>query len=369
MFRNKNQTIENKNGVHVEVKFLYANKHPSNNDTIEFEKNIDFILSHFPEKDQFPRVISTQKTKDSHVLVFSKEEVLQHFKESDFIDCKINAYPDYTKFKEIQRYPPNFIFIDLDKQDFRSERSFKLALNKTLKNIKERLEGGHPTILETGGGYHIYQPIESTILEEVMDFNEFKEPSQNFLKFAENHLSNHKADPQHHPKFRSCMIRIPGSFNSKRFTKDYEIFQVKIVQKWNGLRPNIKKILGNYYSYLVKQKVDEMRKENRTRNNYSTSIDKIDWIERLLQTPLEEGRKNCLWKILCPYLINVKHLSFDHAYLILKEWLNECNDKRQLDFSPDYKIKTCLKGVGKYLPPNLEKLKQYNLDLYQKLRY
>ena len=40
----------------------------------------------------------------------------------------------------------------------------------------------------------------------------------------------------------------------------------------------------------------------------------IDWIERLLQTPLPEHRKYCIWRILAPYFINVKHLSFDDSY-------------------------------------------------------
>lgn len=40
----------------------------------------------------------------------------------------------------------DFIFIDLDLADFKSKRVLDLALNKTLKNIRERLEG-HPTVL------------------------------------------------------------------------------------------------------------------------------------------------------------------------------------------------------------------------------
>ena len=332
--------------------------------TLQNHTLLDFILSHFPEKNQFPRVISTQKTKDKHVLVFSKEEVLQHFKESNFIDCKINAYPSYTKFKEIQRYPPNFIFIDLDLANFGSELSLNRVLNKTLKTIKEKLNG-FPTVLFSGGGYHIYQPLDSIILEKVSEFNEFNDPSQKFLKFAEQYLSNSKADPQHHPTFRSCMIRIPGSFNSKRFTKDNEITQVKIIQRWDGFRPHIKLLLGNYYSYLVEQKLVEMRKENRTYNSYCTSTNEIPWIEKLSQIPIDDGRKYCLWKILCPYLINVKHLSFDDAHHILKDWLNKCNEKRQLDFSPDYQIKRGLNGVGIYKPLSHDKIKRENNNLYK----
>ena len=33
--------------------------------------------------------------------VFSKEEALQYFEESDFVDCRINAFPSYTEYKGV----------------------------------------------------------------------------------------------------------------------------------------------------------------------------------------------------------------------------------------------------------------------------
>ena len=101
-----------------------------------------------------------------------------------------------TDYKGIQRYKPNFIFIDLDKNNFKSERSFKLALSTTLQNIKNKFDSNaYPTILETGGGNHIYQPVYiPTTLENVTEFRQFEKPSQEFLRFAKDNLSNSKAD-------------------------------------------------------------------------------------------------------------------------------------------------------------------------------
>ena len=42
----------------------------------------------------------------------------------------------------------------------------------------------------------------------------------------------------------------------------------------------------------------------------STSIH-YKWIEKLLETPIEDGRKYTLWKILCPYLVNVKKFQYE----------------------------------------------------------
>jgi hypothetical protein len=52
------------------------------------------------------------------ILVFSREEALSRFRESNFLDCRMNAYPDYTEFGGINRQAPRFIFIDLDKSGF-----------------------------------------------------------------------------------------------------------------------------------------------------------------------------------------------------------------------------------------------------------
>jgi hypothetical protein len=66
------------------------------------------------------------------------------------------------------------------------------------------------------------------------------------------------------------------------------------------------------------------------------------------------------------YLINVKKLSNDEAFNIIKDWLNECDKITLLDFSAYDKIKTTLRAairVG-YLPLSFDKLKIENKELY-----
>jgi hypothetical protein len=111
--------------------------------------NLDFFLSHLSEP-LFPRTIFTHQ-RPYQFVIESKQELYRYFESAEFIDCKINAFPS---IKEGVSWTPDFIFIDLDLADFKSKRALDLALKKTLKNIKERLEC-HPTILWTGGGYHI----------------------------------------------------------------------------------------------------------------------------------------------------------------------------------------------------------------------
>src|SRR5215218_6113265 len=119
----------------------------------EIEIGLDFILSHLEEPTIFPRTIMTKKLGYQR-RVYSKERALEHFIDSDFIDCRINAFPS---LKEGTTWIPELLFIDLDRNDFKTEKGFELALYTTLKNIKEKLVGNNdsaqPTVLFTGGGY------------------------------------------------------------------------------------------------------------------------------------------------------------------------------------------------------------------------
>ena len=343
------------------------------------ENGINFILNHLKEP-LFPRTISTYTSEGRQFEVFSKEEMIKAFEQSDFLDCRVNAYPSYTEYKGINRQAPNFLFIDLDRSTFDTERAHRLALTNTLRNIKEKLSEAYPTVLWSGNGYHIYQPIEAFILEEEEVFsssNEFDQPSKEFLRFAEQYLSNNKSDPSHNPSFKSCMIRIPGSFNSKCVLKGRDP-EVRIIQRWDGYRPKINLLLGSFHAYLVdqKKKIRELQRQNEIKQRYRTKNTDlpartlIPWIELLLETQIEDYRKNAVSLILGPYLINVKKLSYDDAFNIIKDWLNRCDSIKRLDSNFSYRIKYALENSIKngYLPMKFQTLKEKNRALYDRLK-
>ena len=64
--------------------------------------------------------------------------------------------------------------IDIDLKDFVSKDKLDRALNRVLKKIKTIMHG-HPNVLWTGNGYHIYQPVDGFILEEEDVFTKFIE--------------------------------------------------------------------------------------------------------------------------------------------------------------------------------------------------
>ena len=336
-------------------------------------EGIDLILNHFQEP-IFPRKIMT-KSIGYQLEVFDKQSVLNYFKSSNYTDCRINAYPSYTNYHEINRVAPTFIMIDLDLKDFDySKEKLDRELQNTLNKIKQVI-GGYPTVLWTGNGYHIYQPMKGFLLEEEEVFTKFtgdcnKDLTSIFMQFAEEFFTNKKQDAQHAPTIKSCLLRIPYTLNSKCKGEEIRAGEVKIIQKWDGNRPSINYLLRDFRRYLINERIKEVKRQKQSKNysqDTSRSNNIIQWIEKLMQTRIEDNRKFAVWRILAPYFMNIKKLAYEEAFDIIRDWLNKCGSSRKLDFKPDYLIKYNLnnaKRIG-YLPIGLDKLKEENNDLYQ----
>jgi non-catalytic primase subunit PriX-like protein len=300
--------------------------------------------------------------------VFNVNEALEFFEASNYEDCRINAYPSFTKYDGISRTAPSFVMIDIDLKDFASKDKLDRAMNRVLKKI-ETIIHGHPTVLWTGNGYHIYQSMAGFILEEEEVFGELIDPNgkdltSKFMQFAEDFLTNKKGDPQHNPSVNSCLVRIPETINSKCAQ------EVKIIQRWDGQRPAINYLLRDFRRWLINEQMKQRLTNNRrARTQTTNTTTTIRWIEKLLQTPLEDHRKFTVWRILTPYLINIRKYSDEEAFNTIRDWLNRCNELRRLQFNGVYLIKYNINSAKRngYLPISLEKLKTENLYLYNVL--
>jgi hypothetical protein len=250
--------------------------------------------------------------------------------------------------------------IDLDLRDFdNSKDKLDDGLNKILRKVRAAAHG-YPTVLWTGNGYHIYQPMEGFILEEEDRFARLKESdgkdlTSEFMQFAEEFLTKKKGDPQHNPSVNSCLVRIPGTINSKCGR------EVKLMQRWDGRKPAIQYLLRDFRIWLINKRLEQSKSTKRARSR-TTNSTTIQWIEKLLQTPLNDYRKFAVWRILAPYLINIKKSSAEETTGMIKNWLDKCSKLRPLDFNPDYAIKNNIKSATRsgYLPTSLRKLKVDN---------
>ena len=341
------------------------------------EANLDFIIEHLSDP-LFPRTIMT-KALGYQKEVFNKHQLLAYFKASNYQDCRINAYPTYTEYKGINLTAPSFAMIDLDIKDFEySQEKLDKILHKTFNKINEIFHGAQPTVLWTGNGYHIYQPVHGFILEHIDRFERLidsskKDLTSRFMQFAESFFTNNKCDRQHRPSIRSCLLRIPGTINSKCNQ------EVKVVQRWNGFRPPINYLLRDFRAWLVDEKIKEKLQERRAwsyRNAYkntgfhNSSANTIPWIEKLIQTPISDNRKYVIWRVLIPYLSNFKNLPDDDVINIMQNWLSKCDVMRTLDFNVKYLIKQNIRNSRKrrYVPISFHKLRSENQGLYNTIR-
>ena len=227
------------------------------------KENVGFILSHFNDQNyNYPRAIKTLKTDEHSVYIYNENEIINHFLAADFIDCKINGYPIYDMESSKTIYP-NFIFIDLDLSLCKickyPERKLNYILKETLKKIEKEIKG-FPTVLWTGDGYHIYQPIklhdwvfnkekkENTKSEYNFEKNVLNKDNKNntkfinaFLRYSIKYLTNNQKDYDYN-RFStdSCFTIAPESINSKKGNK------VNIIQKWNGYKANAITILKDF---------------------------------------------------------------------------------------------------------------------------
>jgi hypothetical protein len=340
-------------------------------------ENVNFVLSHFVGQEfLYPRSIMTWKTK-GQVFIDNYEQMYSYFIDAEFVDCRINGYPLHYEGERKKLYP-SFIFIDLDLSLCSTckypIRKLDYILKQTLEKIKEEING-HPTVLWTGGGYHIYQPIkiitkqgEKQPLETFKELEEFIPFTRNdltteFMRFAEKYLTEGKGDPKHNPSINSCLIRIPEAINSKYNEK------VKIIQKWDGTEAIANSLVLPFLDHLIQLKIENEELQKRKQNSDSIrNSNKIAWIDKLLETPIADHRYFCLWHILIPYLVNIKGLSEHEVISILTKWLDKCNKVNRVRWKYPQRIKEQLRYDKGYPPISLENLKKENFELYQLLQ-
>jgi hypothetical protein len=309
------------------------------------EDGIDFILEHF-EEPLFPRNIATAATRGAQRMVDGKDRVILYCRGALRRDCRISCYPNYQAIAESNpKTPPMYrpkvahLFIDLDLNQFGDIHKLNHACRQTLKNIGYNFNNGAvPSILWSGGGYHIHLPLDTSampVFEDLSEFRHYTDPSVKFMRYAERALTDGKADHNHCASFKSCLARIPGSVNSK-YDGSGDVANVMILQRWNKVRarPTQKFLMVDFLIWLVESDLkvrEELRKQTEKYNfkgndrSVAATSNNIEWIERLLQTPIEDWRKTSIALILAPYLLTIKRMSYEQAFNTIMQWADKCS--------------------------------------------
>jgi hypothetical protein len=309
------------------------------------EEGLDFILSHFEYPEHyFPRTISTKNTHNAQVLIYSKNEAMKYFIESKFMDCRISAYGLYEQEQIIS----NLIFVDLDD---------RCALNEVIILFHKTI-GGKPTIIHTGNGYAILQPIKIKSWRGVVggDKKEY-DLAKLFLLWIERYLTNHKCDLANHPSLYNTMIRIPGTFNSKLLDQENSNDEslVCVVNCWDTIRVGIESVGSPFKEYVNQiNKREQRRKENCKKVN----LKNFKWLEKLLKQQITDGRQRLLFDT-SRYLINIKSLTIKDGADKIDKWLDSSF------YSRSTITKECEKALRDgFYPRRIETIQEGDPDLY-----
>lgn len=347
-----------------------------------------FMLNHFEgQHELFPRTIMTANTGGQRIIGYKsnldpREQIIDLYRQSNYLDCRINAFPYNTAFTRLDlevknRTSTSMFMIDLDARDFGNYYRLQKQLQKTLKKIALKLPGAQPSVLWTGNGYHIYQPLEGIVFEMHQEFYKFLpyvgnyDLTTEFLRFAERHFTNNKCDLNHLPSIKSCLMRIPGTRNSKNNE------EVKVIHKWNGYKPSVKWLAEDYRLYLIQKRVHKIFEKNKMGNRNCLLYKKnqrhrtkINWIEKTLETPLDDYRKVTISLILVPYCIVVRNLDVLTTSNLIRNWLDGCRKLRSLDFSEYKHVNTSINSSVKnrFPPMKTQTMKINRLPMYDYFR-
>ena len=101
------------------------------------QNGLEFIVRHLAPVPHFPRNIMTHRL-GRQILVHSVEEAMQYYKESEFLDSRISAYPPQPSTRSYvflgNGLTPNLIMIDVDKSRLLHRTSIRTG------NIKDSQE-------------------------------------------------------------------------------------------------------------------------------------------------------------------------------------------------------------------------------------
>jgi hypothetical protein len=386
-------------------------------------EGLDFMMAHFNDCSEvfhpivgnmrlrFPRTVLTGSTRKQDV-VDSRDRTMLYYRAALYEDCYLNAYSDYELIKQKHEIPPTYkplprhIFIDIDRKSFQTDEELETAIAVTLLNIKENIigkSGRDPTVIWSGNGYHVHIPLDgwTAPLEELPEFYNFRHYTDlpdRFLRFAERRLSGGYADQHHSPSIKSCLFRVPGTINTRardtgkdpyvRIVKGsgdfYKTLNLNVDLKTLNIGKPTTEFLNEFLGSLIQEVIDEKTDRLHHRRHLavgsmlrngggSSSSNSLPWIDKLLQTSVDDSRKNLLYWVLAPYLMTIRGLDYDKAYSILEGWLERCNDVRRLE--PDwtsfrYRIRYCLDTAEEQerKPIRFETFKEYYPDIYKELK-
>jgi hypothetical protein len=287
----------------------------------------DYILQLVGEAFRFPRdgmfglggyVTVGNEIKHGRFTVSSKEELIGCLESSLLHNCLLCTHSEVEQRRGII----STVFIDLD-----LESDLDLAKKYALKSARliKRLLDVKPLVQFSGfKGFHILLPCEPRDLPG--GAGEAKE----YLRWLQERLSYGLCDKQILGDLNR-LFRIPWTLNSKIVEDGVVSRRVEVIQDWCGNRADLTLLYGDFKISKVSRVIEARMSPAKTER-----IRGYEWIEKLLNTPIPDGRKICIGLAIAPYLVKVRDLEPEEATKIIEDWLSKCDKLRRVDQKARY---------------------------------
>ena len=282
----------------------------------------DYVLQLLPEAFRLPRdgmfglggyVTLGNEIRFGRFTVSSREELIECLDSATLHNCYLCTHSEVEQRRGII----STVFIDID-----LESDLDLAKKYALRSARliKRLLDVKPLIQFSGGkGFHILLPCEFRDLPG--GAGEAKE----YLRWLQERLSYGLCDKQILGDLNR-LFRIPWTLNSKIVEGGLVSRRVEVIQDWSGNRADLTLLFGDFKISRVSRAIEARRiplKVERVRG--------YEWVEKLLNTPIADGRKICIGLAIAPYLVKVKDLEPEEATKIIEDWLDRCDKLRRVD--------------------------------------
>jgi hypothetical protein len=238
-----------------------------------------------------------------------------------------------------------------------------------MRKIVESVEREYsyaPRVYFSGNrSFHIYIDFLPAVVDNPMER----------LKILAQRISNGSKIVDFNLFAERHLIRVPYSYNEKSGHLAIGIdpsWDLPKISKHSIIGPDEFPIKRINFSSLVRSDLLAIKiKALKAENIRNIDVDsRYEWIEKLLQRPINDGRHRTLWHVVAPYLINVKRLSFDQAFAVAREYYEKCNLVKPLE--PSYvrfmkEVKKQLKHSqhDPYGPWRLETIKRKDPQWYE----
>ena len=262
------------------------------------------------------RVYMNNTWRYGQFLVESLDEFIQVVRAANNIDIFIHTHSEQNLKNG---YIENLLL------DFDSESDIDLAKKAAMKASAEieKFFDVKPLIYFSGNkGFHVVLPFRQAPLpegaSELGSFLSFI--AKTMIKKAQ--LNKNQSVDWQVVNSPLRFIRLIGSYHS-----GVQMHRVEPIQDWNGNFADSRLLYGNF---RMARLIEQTKLRKTLKNSKSYNAPGYEWIEKILNKPLPDGRKRMLWLVIAPYLINVLGLNTRDAYSITRSFLIKCNELNPL---------------------------------------